>query len=85
MDRSQAAVAEWVALQTISDVCSSKTDYARGGKLRVPWWRQATAEKQLRVMLEEILSEAREQRRQESVRCVEVKVGTEESDSGGDR
>ena len=39
--------------------------YKGGEKLREPWWRQAAANKQMRVILEEILAAARERREQE--------------------
>ena len=32
----------------------------KGGRLQEPWWRQASADKQLRFTLEEISAEARE-------------------------
>ena len=44
-------VAEWVALRPIFDISARETGYAGGGDLRVPWWRQVSADKQLRVML----------------------------------
>ena len=39
-----------------------------GGKLGVPWWINAAAEKQLKVMVEVLFVAARLRRRQESVR-----------------
>ena len=58
-------MAEWVALRPIFDVCARETDYEVGGRLRVPWWRQATAHKQLKVTVEGIFAAARVQRRKE--------------------
>ena len=55
----QAKVAEWVALRPIFDVCARETGYEEGWRLRVTWWRQAEAEKKLKVTVEEILSAAR--------------------------
>ena len=58
MDRRQATVVEWVALQLIFDVFA-----------RDPWWRQAAAKKHLKVTVEEILEATRVRQRQESGRC----------------
>ena len=54
-------------------------------KLRVPWWGQAAAEKQMRITLEDIYSAAREQRQWESGRRGEgeKKVEGEVMDSYG--
>ena len=51
VDMQQAAVAEWVALRPIFDVCTRKTGYEGGGRLGVPWWRQEAAENQLKVIV----------------------------------
>ena len=39
VDRQQTAVAEWVALQTIFDVCVRDMGYEGGWRLWVPWCR----------------------------------------------
>ena len=44
INRSQAAVAEWVALQPIFEVYSKETVYEGGGRLREQWWRQTALE-----------------------------------------
>ena len=56
LDRRQATVAEWVALQTIFEVFARETGYGGGGDLWEPWRRQAAAEKQLMVTLKEIFT-----------------------------
>ena len=58
--RRQEIVAEWVTLQPIFEVCVRQTGYKGGENLWEPWWRQAAAEKQLKVTLEEISATARE-------------------------
>ena len=50
-DNRQAAVAEWVSLWPIFEVCVKETGYEVGGKLRETWWRQAAAEQQLEANL----------------------------------
>ena len=62
-------MAEWLALRPILDICARETGYERGGKLRVPRWKQAAEDKQLKVMVEEILVAAKVRRQQESIRC----------------
>ena len=76
-DRGQAIVVEWVSLWPIFDVCARETDYEVGGRLRVPWWRQASAEKQLKVAVEAISEAARVRRRQKFGRRDGSKVGSE--------
>ena len=81
-------MAEWVALRPIFDVCTRDMGYYRGGKLRVPWWRQATAEKQMKVMVEDILAAARVQWRRESGRHGkrrEVRRGVSQTENGRDK
>ena len=68
---------ELVALRTIFDVCAREAVYEVGEELRVPWRRQASAEKKLRFLLEDILAAAREWRRRESGRRGKVKGGVE--------
>ena len=75
LERRKATVAEWVALRSIFEVCARETGYGGGGNTRNPRLRQEAAEKQLRVMLEEILEEARERRQQESGRHGEGEGG----------
>ena len=58
VDRIQVKVAEWVALRPISGVCSKETGYRGGGGVRVLWWRQEAAEKQLKFTVEAILAAA---------------------------
>ena len=60
LERRQAKVGEWVALRPIFDVCARDTSYEGDGKLRVPCWRQAAAEKQLRPTLYDIFAATRE-------------------------
>ena len=45
---------KWVALRPIFEVCTREIGYEGGGKLRVPWWRQAIAEKNMKVTEEDI-------------------------------
>ena len=68
-------MAEWVDLRPIFDLCSRETGYEGGGKLQVPWRRQAAAEKQLKVAVEEILGGAREKWRRESGGCGDIEGG----------
>ena len=68
IDKRQAPVAEWVALQPILEICNNKTFYERGGKHQDLWWRQSAARKQLSDTLKDILVAARE-RRWKSDRC----------------
>ena len=46
-------------------------------RLQVLWWNQASAEKQLKVVVEEILAEARVLGRQEYDRCGRSEGGSE--------
>ena len=63
-------MAQWVALRPIFKVCrQQETRYENGGWRQLPWWQQKVADYQLRLTLEDILEEAREQRHQESGRC----------------
>ena len=80
LDRRQDTVADWVSSRPIFKVCVRETGYEVGGKLWGPWWRQAAAEKHLRVTLKEISSEARERQQRESIRCGE---GEGAQDGGG--
>ena len=57
-----------MALRPIFKVYARETGYKGRGKLQDPWWRQATAMKQLKGRLEEILAAARECQQQESGR-----------------
>ena len=75
--RIQATVAEWVYLRPIFGVCARDTSYDGGGRLQVPRWRQAAAEKQLKVAVEAISEAARVRRRQEFGRRDGSKVGSE--------
>ena len=59
MDRRQAEVAEWVALQRISDVSSRGAGYEGGERLQVPWWRHEAADNQMKVAVEAFLAAAR--------------------------
>ena len=59
---------EWADLRPIFDVFTRETGYEGGGKLRLSWWRQAAAEKNLKVTVEEILAAARVRRQQEFVK-----------------
>ena len=59
VDMLHATVAEWVSNRPIFDVCAREKGYKGGGRLRVLWWRQKTAEDQLRVTVESILAAAR--------------------------
>ena len=68
VDRRQATVAEWVALRPIFDICAREMGYEGGGRLWVPWWRQAAAEKQLKVTVEAVWEAARVRRQQKPVR-----------------
>ena len=68
LDRRQVTFSDWVALRPIFDVCAIETGYEGGGRLQVLWWSQDTAEKQMKVMVEAILSAARVQCQQESSR-----------------
>ena len=67
IDRRQATVAQWVSLSPIFEVfLQQEKDYEGGGQRLPPWWRQTAVKDQLRVMLEEILEEARYCRQRES-------------------
>ena len=70
-------MAEWVTLHHIFDVCARNTGYEEGGKLRVPWRRQAAVKKQLNVTVEYILATASVRRGQEYGRSGERKGGSE--------
>ena len=54
---------EWVALIPIYDVCDREMGYSGGGRRRDPWWWKTAARKQLKDMLEEIFTAARERQR----------------------
>ena len=66
-----------MALWLIFDVCVIEMGNEGGGILWVPWWRQETAENQLRVTVESILEVARLQRQQEIGRRGGSKEGSE--------
>ena len=61
--RCQATVIQWVDLQTISEVCAQE-EMVYAGECRIwePWWRQMTADYQLRATLKETSTDARERR-----------------------
>ena len=65
ISKRKAAVAEWVDLRQIFEVCAKDTGYEGGGGYCEPWWRQAAAEKQLEAMLKNVLAAAGERQRQE--------------------
>ena len=75
LDRRQATVAHWGDLRPIFDVCTRETSCEVGWKLQVPWRRQAAAEKQLKVTVEEILGGAMEKWRRESGGCGDIEGG----------
>ena len=85
IERRQGAVAGWVSLRPIFQICANETGYEAGGRARRQWWRQTAAERQLQTTLKDILAVAWERRQRESIRRGEGKRGAEESDSGGDR
>ena len=70
-------MAYWVALRPIFGVRAKESGYEGRGKIQLPWWRQAAAEKWPSVTLEYILAAARERWRQESGRCGRSKVREE--------
>ena len=70
-------MAEWVALQPIFRVCAGETVYEGGGRLRLPWWKQESEEKQVKVAVEAVLAVSRLRRRQESSRHGGSKGGLE--------
>ena len=72
-------MAEWVSTRPIFDVCTRETGFEGGGRIRVPWWRQNSAEGQLRFMVESILSASRVRRQQEPGR----RDGSEGGSEGG--
>ena len=55
LDKINATVVEWADLWPIFDVCAIETGYYGGGRLRVLWWKQAAADKHLKVTVETIL------------------------------
>ena len=55
LDKINATVVEWAALWPIFDVCAIETGYYGGGRLWVLWWKQAAADKHLKVTVEAIL------------------------------
>ena len=75
LERRQVTVAKWVALRPIFDVYARETVHEGGGEIQVPWWRQAAAEKQLKVVVEDILMSARLRLRWEFVKRGESKRG----------
>ena len=64
INKRQAAVADWVDLCPIFEVCAKETGYKGWGRLKDPWWRQEAEEKQLKYMLKQISEAAWERRRQ---------------------
>ena len=77
-------MAEWVALWPIFRVCARETRYERGEKLWDSWWRQAAAEKHLKVKLEDISATARERLQWESGRCGKGERGKDGEDNKSD-
>ena len=61
IDRSQTAVAKWVALRPILEVCDRNQSYEGGGRRRYPKWSQ-TAARKLSCTLKEISVAAMERR-----------------------
>ena len=61
--RRQGAVAQWVALRPIFEVCTRRAGYSGGERRRDAWWRQEAVETHIRETLEEISWEARRSRR----------------------
>ena len=49
---------KWVDSRPIFKVCARETGYNGGGNIWEQWWRQASAEKQLRVTLGDIFAPA---------------------------
>ena len=68
---------EWVDIRPIFDVCTRETGYNIGGDPWVLWWRQAVGEKQLKVMVEDILVAAKERCRQKFGRRGKSEGGAE--------
>ena len=68
-------MAEWVAPRPIFYICEREMGYEGGGKIQVQWWRQASADNQLQVTIEDILVVERVRRRRESGRCGKRKGG----------
>ena len=83
IERRQATVAEWVALQTIFEVFAKYTGFEGGGRVRGKWWRQTSAERKLKATLKEISAAAWERRQREYGRRGEGEGGAEESEYGG--
>ena len=80
IEKRQAAVAEWVDLRLVLEICDKETGYEGGGGRRKLCLRKTAARKHLSATLEDILAAARE-RRWESGRCGEVRGGREVSKS----
>ena len=66
-----------MAIWPIFQIFERETQYVGGGKLWVPWWRQASAENQLKVTVEDISVAARVWWRWESGRHSKIKGGSE--------
>ena len=49
-------VAKWVDLRLIFEFCARETGQKGWGRFCKQWWRQKTAEWQLKTMLKDILS-----------------------------
>ena len=77
IERRQAAVAEWVDLQLLFEVCAEETGFDGGGRAREQWWRQIAVKRQLKTTLKYILEAARELRQREFGRRGEGEGGLE--------
>ena len=67
-ERRQATLAERAALRPIFKVFAKEKGYEGGGRAHGQWWRQTSAERQLKTTLKDILAAAWERRRQKSGR-----------------
>ena len=59
----QGAMAQWVAMRPILEVCARDTGCEGGGLRREEWWRQEVPETQIRETLEETSWESSRRRR----------------------
>ena len=64
IDRRQAMIPEWVALQPVFEVSVKVTWLKGGGRAQDQWCCQTAVERQLKTTLKEILAAARDLRRQ---------------------
>ena len=62
IDRRQATVAEWVALQPILEVFDKDADYEGCWRRLGPWWRQTVTRKPPSATLNDVLTAERERR-----------------------